>query len=100
MRGLKQNFFDCLQHGFLKPLITRVKEDKDLDLQIRDNYINVYFKGNSLLKLSPIKDSEYKVELHQKFRTGFDVPKELYNVASTNEFLINTFNKRKYYSLW
>ncbi|GAB6059051.1 hypothetical protein [Desulfonatronum parangueonense] len=40
----------------------------DLDFQIRNNYFNIYYRGNSLAKVTPniIKNS-YKVEVDKKF---------------------------------
>ena len=52
MRRLSQTFMDCLTTGFLAPLRDCVADDADLNLEIRANYLNVYYKGNSLLKLS------------------------------------------------
>ena len=37
--------------GIYGPLVTRVKRDKDLDLEFRGNYVNIYFQGHSVLKL-------------------------------------------------
>jgi len=50
MRGLSDNFLECLKSGFLSSITEYVKSDPDLTLDIRDAYINVYYKGNSLLK--------------------------------------------------
>jgi hypothetical protein len=63
-----------LKHGFLSGIAQRVKDDKDLDLQIRDNYLNIYYKGNSLLKLSEASHDRYRVDIHQKFLGGSPVP--------------------------
>ena len=52
MRHLSEGFISNLKHGYLSGIVQRVIEDKDLDLQIRDNYLNIYYKGNSLLKLT------------------------------------------------
>jgi len=34
-----------MKTGFLKDLTSAVRDDIDLDLQIRDNYLNIYFKA-------------------------------------------------------
>lgn len=37
--------------GIYGPLVNRVRRDKDLDLEFRGNYINIYYQGYSILKL-------------------------------------------------
>jgi hypothetical protein len=74
MRKLSDEFMCKLKHGFLSGIVQRVKDDKDLDLQIRDNYLNLYYKGNSLLKLSEASHNHYRVDIHQKFLGGSPVP--------------------------
>jgi hypothetical protein len=83
MRELKQELYACLEEGFLRKLVERVRVDKDLDMQFRGNYINIYYKGNSLLKL----DAKFKVELHPKFTSGISIPAKLSDVESTDEFI-------------
>ena len=87
MRGLNQDFLNCLTEGHLSPLIDRVKEDKDLDLQIRNNYINIYYKGNSLLKLGSTKGYKYKPIINNKFTYGLSIPNELADAITTQQFL-------------
>lgn len=53
MRGLKPDFFNDLKNGLLSPLLDRVKKDHSLDLEIRENYINIYYRGGNILKISP-----------------------------------------------
>ena len=50
MRELSETFINCLKSGFLSSITEKVKTDQDLDLEIREDYVNVYYKGNSLLK--------------------------------------------------
>jgi hypothetical protein len=54
MRKLSSTFLQCLKSGFLSPITEQVKCDHDLSLDIREGYINIYYKGNSLLKLVEI----------------------------------------------
>jgi hypothetical protein len=74
MRGLSDNFFDCLKYGYLSGITECVKGDPDLNLEIRDSYINVYYKGNSLLKLTETSSSQFKAEIHKKFLEGITIP--------------------------
>lgn len=73
MRGLSDKFITDLKTGFLNGLLKQVVADKDLDLQIRDNYLNIYYKGNSLLKLTQAGDT-YRVDVDAKFRGDLDLP--------------------------
>ena len=70
MRQLSRTFLHSLGSGFLSGLTQRVIADKDLDLEIRDNYINIYFKGNSLLHLSEITPERYRPKIDPKFLKG------------------------------
>lgn len=68
MRKLSPTFIHDLKDGFLNHLVAAVREDKDLNLEIRDSYLNIYYKGSSLLKLIERPGRVYCVEIHQKFR--------------------------------
>src|SRR3990172_8388586 len=74
MRGLSDKFFECLKFGFLSGITESVKGDPDLNFEIRDSYINVYYKGNSLLKLTETGSSQYKAEIHEKILEGMNLP--------------------------
>lgn len=39
----------------------------EFDVALRDNYFNIYYKGNSLAKVQPIRKEEYRVSIHEKF---------------------------------
>ncbi|MFN8445291.1 MAG: hypothetical protein U0175_31170 [Caldilineaceae bacterium] len=74
MRKLSDNFLECLKTGFLSPMIETVRSDLDLSLDIRENYINIYYKGNSLLQLSESSGGLYRAQIHPKFLTGIAPP--------------------------
>lgn len=86
MRHLSAGFMSNLKHGYLSGILQRVIEDKDLDLQIRDNYLNIYYKGNSLLKLTEASQQHYRVEIHEKFLDGSTVP-DLTDQETVADFL-------------
>jgi hypothetical protein len=67
MRGLKSKFMDDLKSGMLKPLLSAVKADRDLSLEIRENYINVYAKGNSIPRVEVLPNGGYRCVLSPKF---------------------------------
>jgi len=87
LRGISKYFLDCLKDGCFSNLLSKVKEDKDLDLQIRENYINIYYKGNSLLKLEERGEGGFKVDIHEKFKGALNIPKNLTNETQTLDFL-------------
>lgn len=54
-----------------KNIIKIVNNSKgELDLAIRDDYINLYFKGNSLAKIEFLKGGRYRVIILKKFFEG------------------------------
>jgi hypothetical protein len=74
MRTISKTFLHCLKKGFLSEITERVRSDHDLSLEIRDSYINVYFKGNSLLKLVDTGSLvHFKAEIHKKFLEGMNI---------------------------
>lgn len=85
MHVLSQQFITQLQTGFLSPLTDRVGADIDLDMFIRDGYINIYYKGNSLLKLTE-KGDAYAVDIHPKFLNGMVIG-DLTDQQSTEAFM-------------
>lgn len=53
MRGINQKFVDDLNSGVLVFFLKQVKEKKELlSLEIRNGYINIYYRGGNLLKIS------------------------------------------------
>ncbi len=88
MRALSRTFMDELQHGFLSPLRQQVIEDKDLDLQIRNNYLNVYYKGNAVLRLEETCDGRFTVDIDEKFAGGLGLS-DLVDSETTQTFIAN-----------
>jgi hypothetical protein len=87
MRKLSDDFMDCLQFGFLHGILQTVRDDYDLNLEIREGYLNIYFKGHSLLKLIEASSTRYKTQIHKKFTSGLNVPSELKNEKDAADFL-------------
>ena len=54
-RGLSPDFMTDLEKGTLKNLLAVVKADDTLSLNIRDGYVNIYYRGGSLVKISERK---------------------------------------------
>lgn len=66
MRTLSPEFMAALgdSDGMLNPILARVHIDDTLDLEIRDDYINVYYRGGNLLKIDGPK---------KRYAVSFDV---------------------------
>lgn len=59
MRQLSEKFIDDLKShtGILKPLMQFILNDDSLEFMIRDNYVNIYYRGGNLLKIEPSNDT-------------------------------------------
>ncbi len=77
----------ALTGGFLAGITRLVVKDKDLDLQIRADSINIYYKGSSLLRLAQKSEAVYQAHIHAKFLEGCQVPDTLTDAASADRFL-------------
>jgi len=58
-----------------KFLLEMIKNDNyrgELDLALRDNYFNLYYKGNSLAKVVFSKGNSYKISINEKFFSNTD----------------------------
>ena len=56
-RKLTPKFMTDLLEGVLFPILKRIKEDQTLMLAIRKDYINIYYRGGNLCKVSRDGDS-------------------------------------------
>ena len=89
MRKLSITFLNCLKSGFLSEITECAKRDHDLNLEIRDGSINVYYKGNSLLRLAEIGSLlHYRAEIDKKFLEGIQISLDL-TESTTPHFVKN-----------
>jgi len=87
LRKLIVQFIYDLKDGLLSELTHKVQADIDLDLFIRDGYINIYFKGNSILKLTERKrNGTYAVDIHPKYLQAMEIS-DLIDVKSTRSYV-------------
>lgn len=54
-RRLQREFFDALEFGCLQPFLQLVREDHTLDLEIRENYINIYYRGGNIIRIKQVR---------------------------------------------
>ena len=78
-RGLSETFLEDLLSGYLKPILECVKNDDTLFLGIRENYINIYYRGGSILKLTENKKNylaEFNANYFQVEKKTSDIKKK------------------------
>lgn len=65
-RILNDRFFNDLKNGILSPILKAVREDNNLILEIRQNYINIYYRGGNILELRQANNF-YKAKFDPKY---------------------------------
>jgi hypothetical protein len=50
--------------GLLYPVLSAVRSDATLDLQIRDFYVNVYYRGTNLMDISDSRSGTHQLRTH------------------------------------
>ncbi len=51
--NLSRAFLKRLKEGDLSPIIKKIIDDMELDVQVRGNYLNVYYRGGNILRIKP-----------------------------------------------
>jgi hypothetical protein len=95
-RGLSQEFILDLQAGgLLEPIVDRVRGDQSLCLALRADYINVYYRGGSLLNLGR-SPSGYAASFDPKY-LGDDRPRStpIRNAADVSDWLASVPAKKQ-----
>lgn len=71
----------------LPPLVGLInRSGGEYSLQLRENYFNLYYQGNSLAKIIPNKNGTYSAEIHNKFlRDGILKRLEQYSKITTRK---------------
>lgn len=73
-RGLSREFVRDLKDGRLSGLLACARQH-ELDVQIRENYVNFYHHGCSVLKLTHnSRLSAYRAEIHVKYVSDLPLP--------------------------
>jgi len=65
-RGISEKFISDLKAGTLYPVLEAVLHDDTLCLEIRDNYINIYYRGGNMIRILE-KPSGYAAEFDKKY---------------------------------
>lgn len=73
MRKLSESFIHNLKAGFLSSILERIKKDDTLLLAIRDNYINIYYRGGNILRIAEDSSGKiYNVAFDEKYDLSED----------------------------
>jgi len=65
-RRLSSTFLNDLKDGFLRELLKEVHNDETLSLEIRDDYLNIYYRGGSILRLTK-EERGYSTDFDDKY---------------------------------
>jgi hypothetical protein len=85
MRGLSTEFMTALKEGgILFPILKAVQTDKDFIMEIREDYINIYYKGGSILKLTR-QGNEYTASFEIKYAKDNPKRMEVEECLKTNK---------------
>jgi len=94
LRGINDRFVSDLIDGELSFFLKKVKDNRALlSIEIRDGYINIYYKGGNLLKITQ-KAKGYsfyfdaKYCIHQSSREHYEMFSKM-KTASANEYINN-----------
>jgi len=88
MRKLSGQFMRDLVNskGVLQPILTRVKVDSTLMLAIRENYINIYYRGGNILKIKEHNKSNYQASFDKQYnKSGLLIPDTPTEVSSQKD---------------
>ena len=87
MRLLGPTFFNALKAGSLTPLLDYVIADNTLDLEIRKNYINIYYRGGNILDVK-MKKSDFLFHFEERYLINplFITPKALQGYISSKDW--------------
>lgn len=67
MRTLNEQFFGDLEGGLLARLTKEVTSDHTLCLELRGNYVNVYYRGGRLLTVTDASSGGYSVQFDKNY---------------------------------
>jgi hypothetical protein len=100
MRVLSERFMRDLisSDGLLFSILDRTKKDHTLMLAIRKNYVNIYYRGGNILKLSEGKNGSYKTFYDPNYSIfGKEIPtlpNEIFNQEDARKW-VDAFSELK-----
>jgi hypothetical protein len=77
-RELSPSFISDLLTGSLTDVLGFIHEDNTLDLEIRDKFLNIYYRGGNILKITEVGAHSYQFEFDSNYlptkNAGFIAP--------------------------
>jgi hypothetical protein len=102
-RGIHNvKFADSLMNGKLKQMLQVINNDLDLDVQIRNNYLNIYYKGGNIARVNgenSVAFDKFYFYLDMKETSKKDVAKDKKScdkLKSQRDLLIEKFKLENY----
>ncbi len=100
MRKLSVKFMGDLVNsdGVLHPILTRVKKDHTLMLAIRENFVNIYYRGGNILNIKEHNKDFYQASFDDQYnKSGLLIPESptVINHQNDSRSWIDSFPSRK-----
>jgi hypothetical protein len=92
MRKLSDKFMNDLQNGVLNGFLKAVQDDDTLCLEIRNNYINIYYRGGNLCRVKTSRNNVgYGMTFDEKYAKTAATKKIIENISnwSIDEWVVN-----------
>jgi len=94
VRGIDDTFIEDLKNGRLKGFLSLVKSDPNLCLEIRKNYINLYYRGGNAAKISFLRRSnKYRIDFDEKYCLNKDDDSMLHYIQGIDKYNPGNFLK-------
>jgi hypothetical protein len=87
IREISKKFQEGLNSGILSSILTSVHHDNNLTVEIRHNYINIYYRGGNMLRITEKKE-------------GYDFKFDLQYIKEDNDAKIMISNLPAYVSIY
>lgn len=88
MRELSEEFMNDLSRegGVLHPILSRIKKDQTLMLAIRDGFINIYYRGGSILRVTEEGEGTYKTFFDDRYNKSVqEIPSAPHIIANQDD---------------
>ncbi|MEI6142284.1 MAG: hypothetical protein WCP85_23625 [Mariniphaga sp.] len=72
-RSLSNTFISDLKSDQLNEILLYVQKDHTLDLEIRDNIVNIYYRGGNILRISEKGNNSYFFEFDRNYLSSHNV---------------------------
>lgn len=95
MRALNEKFVLDLKNGELKQLLQAVQLDDTLCLEIRENYINIYYRGGNILRVKQ-KRNKYDFEFDFNYCIHKAYPSKYNSILRKNKSISDWVNSIPY----